>query len=335
MIIKCNDNYVPNVIIDVDRCVGCYMCQRACALAKCIQINNFTNIAEVIDPNDCTGCMACERSCPYNCISVINYMDPLLRAKIVISRVKRFMRSPVITVEEDHTIREGAKIMVSHNIASLIVNNSIVTESDILSSDDLNKELKYIAKEAICIDGLCEIYKALETMTYYQISHLPVVSNDRIVGMISFRDILRANARSSIIKDDRYTYIQANNKIKLLNIAESVDVLDYTLTLREAIDIMMKNRMRALILKKSNKLGIFTYRDAIKMIAQDKNFDDFIEGRFDVKIFRADDELNSLIPWIIEKNNRHAIVVSNDNVLLLSVKDIVGRSIWIQRLNIK
>jgi len=311
------------------------MCQRACALAKCIQINNFTNIAEVIDQNDCTGCMACERSCPYNCISVVNYMDPLLRAKMVISRVKRFMRSPVITAEEDQTIREGAKIMATNNIASIIINNTIVTESDILGSNDLDKELKYIAKEAICIDSLCEINKALETMSYYQISHLPVISNNRIVGMISFRDILRANARTSIIKDDKYTYIQANNKIKLSHMAENVDVLDHAITLREAVDIMMKNRIRALILKKSNKLGIFTYRDAIKMIAQDKSFDDFIEGRFDVKIFRSEDELNVLIPWIVEKNNRHAIVVSNDNVLLVSVKDIVGRSIWIQRLNEK
>jgi hypothetical protein len=66
------------------------------------------------------------------------------------------------------------------------------------------------------------------------------------------------------------------------------------------------------------------------MIAEGKTFDDLIEGRFDIKIFNSDDNITSLIPWIIEKNNRHVIAVDNENVFLISVKDMAGRTIWIQ-----
>jgi|GEM_PF-696493 CBS domain-containing protein/NAD-dependent dihydropyrimidine dehydrogenase PreA subunit len=332
IIIRCEDKYIPKVIIDVDRCVGCYMCQRACALAKCISINSITNVAEVIEPADCTGCMACERACPYDCISVINYVEPSIRAKLVISRVKRYMRSPIITVNGDQLIREGAKIMVKYNIASLILQeeNKIVTETDILTSPNLNMRLKDIGKDVICVDKLCGIEKALEVMLYYGISHLPITCDDKIVGMISFRDVLRAYTRSEIIKDSSHTYVKIDLKTKLREIGERVNVIEGEITLRDAINLMIREKRKALVLKKHNKIGIFTFRDAIRMIAEGKTFDDLIEGRFDIKIFNSDDNITSLIPWIIEKNNRHVIAVDNENVFLISVKDMAGRTIWIQ-----
>lgn len=332
IIIRCEDKYIPKVIIDVDRCVGCYMCERACALAKCISINSITNVAEVIEPADCTGCMACERACPYDCISVIHYVEPSIRAKLVISRVKRYMRSPIITVNGDQLIMEGAKIMVRYNIASLILQeeNKIVTETDILTSPNLNMRLKDIGRDAICVDKLCGIEKALEVMLYYGISHLPVTSNEKIVGMISFRDVLRAYTRSEIIKDSSHTYVKIDLKTKLREIGERVNVIEGEITLRDAINLMIREKRKALVLKKHNKIGIFTFRDAIRMIAEGKTFDDLIEGRFDIKIFNSDDNIASLIPWIIEKNNRHVITVDNENVFLISVKDIAGRTIWIQ-----
>jgi len=332
VIIECQDKYTPKVIIDVDRCVGCYMCQRACALAKCISINPLTNLAEVVEPNDCTGCMACERACPYNCIYVINYIDPAIRAKVTISRVKRYMKSPVITASGHETVVEGAKIMIRHNIASIVINGTrIVTETDILTSPSLDAKLSDVSKEAICIDKLCNMEKALEVMISYNISHLPVTSSGNVVGMISLRDVLRAYSISSVVNYGSQSFIKIDTHVKLKEIGEKVDVIEEDIVLRDAVDLMIKKGRKALVVRNQGRLGIFTFRDAVRMLAEGKGFEDPIEGRFEVKVFNPEDSLTSIIPWVIEKNHRHVVASDGQQVYLISVKDVVGKTVWVSK----
>lgn len=315
----------PIVIIDLDRCVGCFMCERACALAQCINIDPHTRLANVIRPWDCTGCKACERACPYNCIIVISDETEVpIRAKVTVSRVRRYMRSPVIFARKEMKLGEIAKVMSKKRIGALpyYVENElhIVTETDIIKLFLDGREFDQFRNPAIIIDEKWTVEEALNLMIEKDIGHLPVtdIYHGNVIGMLSIRDCLRSVSSTSLVNGA----VRLNGNEKVGEFTRPVIQLT-DVSVREAIKFMMDNKVKAILV--NGKL--FTVRDAIKAISL---------GEVEVKavgrdpiILEEHEKVARAIALMEEKNMRHIIVRKSDSYGILSVKEIARGVAWI------
>lgn len=118
-------------------------------------------------------------------------------------KVEEFMTSP-ITITDDTTVMEAAKIVVEKNVGFLPVISSetgklvgVISEKDligVLCCDEGNKDKpvsQFMIKEVITISPENTLKEALEKFIDYKIRHLPVVRDQRVVGVISVKDALK------------------------------------------------------------------------------------------------------------------------------------------------
>jgi len=120
------------------------------------------------------------------------------------STVKGIMTTPVITTDIDSSVREIARIMAEKRIGSIVVTKEgkpvgIATERDILQRvvakglDASTVKMKMIMSQPlITIDEKTPILQAIRTMEKNKIRRLLVVKNDKLVGIATQRDLLRA-----------------------------------------------------------------------------------------------------------------------------------------------
>ena len=125
------------------------------------------------------------------------------------------MSRNVKTAHETQSIRAATKIMSESNIGSVVVvKNSgtnipvgIITERDIINllasrtSSPLNIELrKAMSKPIITLDYHASLQDAIQTMAEKSIRRLPIVSNEKMVGIVTDRDIFKAiNGNQSLV----------------------------------------------------------------------------------------------------------------------------------------
>lgn len=105
------------------------------------------------------------------------------------------------SISSEATIKDAAKIFYEKNISSLMVleNNSfigIITEKDIVSSllvFNYNEDIlvkKIMTESLVHVDSSVSIIDAANIMVEKQIHKLPVMENDKIIGLISATDIM-------------------------------------------------------------------------------------------------------------------------------------------------
>jgi len=109
-------------------------------------------------------------------------------------KVEDLMRAPYY-VDKNIGLKEVAKIMSSKNIGSLIFMPSrkiegILTERDLLKNYEKNSKLKDVMSEnVIVISPGSDINEAMRLMKENSIKKLPVVDNEKLVGIITLTDI--------------------------------------------------------------------------------------------------------------------------------------------------
>ncbi|MEM2917352.1 MAG: CBS domain-containing protein [Candidatus Bathyarchaeia archaeon] len=117
--------------------------------------------------------------------------------------VKDVMSSPVITVDENKTVNEVAKLMDEHGLGCIIVTGKegkplgIITEKDLVSRVLAKNILpsRLTAKEVmttplITIDPSETLSDAARRMSRLNIRRLGVIYKGELVGIISSKDIL-------------------------------------------------------------------------------------------------------------------------------------------------
>ena len=116
--------------------------------------------------------------------------------------VRDVMTPEVVTEEEDTPVTKIAKDMEVYGIGSVIITREgepvgIVTDRDIalkvIKEDKLVREVKakdIMSSPLITIEADASIEKACEIMAKNRIRRLPVVEDDKLVGVISVRNIL-------------------------------------------------------------------------------------------------------------------------------------------------
>jgi CBS domain-containing protein len=115
--------------------------------------------------------------------------------------VREVMNKNVMTVKPDLILKKAAEIMSNYHIGSLVVleNNKltgILTERNVLIAvvDGKDPELttveEVMTKKVITIEPDKTIEDAVALMKENNIKKLPVVDNDKLVGIITASDII-------------------------------------------------------------------------------------------------------------------------------------------------
>lgn len=126
------------------------------------------------------------------------------------SNVGDAMSSPVITVEGETNVRDSAKLMTDKGIGSLIVLEDgkpvgIVTKRDMIKrvvsecKDPCGTKIRDIMTSPVITTSKdVGILSAMRTMREHQISQLLVLDGDRMAGVISERDLIKAVSYASM-----------------------------------------------------------------------------------------------------------------------------------------
>ncbi len=111
-------------------------------------------------------------------------------------KVSQIMRKAVIT-DDNVSVKQAAKMMSSKGIGSLIIVKDnkitgIVTEKDIVRNlDKIDSKLSSImSKGVITISQDAEVEKAAEIMKNNRIKRIPVMKDNKLVGLVSITDII-------------------------------------------------------------------------------------------------------------------------------------------------
>lgn len=119
--------------------------------------------------------------------------------------VREIMTRDLITVEPSATVAETATVMGEHHVGSALVLEAgviagIFTERDIVRalSQDFDAAghsiAHYMTRNPTTVPPDTGLQAALDLMLVGGFRHLPVVAGDRLLGMVSMRDISRATA---------------------------------------------------------------------------------------------------------------------------------------------
>ena len=109
----------------------------------------------------------------------------------------------VLTVSPDTSITIAAGVMRKHHIGCLVVTNpggtiaGIVTERDLLDKvvaagllGDNVTVAAVMSDNVVCCKMNTDIAEAERMMVGHNIRHMPIVENNRLIGMLSSRDVL-------------------------------------------------------------------------------------------------------------------------------------------------
>jgi signal-transduction protein with cAMP-binding, CBS, and nucleotidyltransferase domain len=126
------------------------------------------------------------------------------------SLVEDVMSSPVITIDGESTIKEGAQLMRDRRIGCLIVTirgepEGIVTERDILErvvaqNRDINttKMREVMSTPLITVHRKMGLLDAMRLMRRKNIRRLVVMENHSLLGIVTERDIIRGVTIASL-----------------------------------------------------------------------------------------------------------------------------------------
>lgn len=117
-------------------------------------------------------------------------------------QVKDLMEGSVVSVTPDETAAEAARLLARHNVGSLPVCGEdgglrgVITDRDIvlrcvaIEEDPAKTEVqKIMTRNCATICPTADAREAARLMAAKQVRRLPVVEDDKVVGMVSLGDL--------------------------------------------------------------------------------------------------------------------------------------------------
>jgi CBS domain-containing protein len=133
--------------------------------------------------------------------------------------VKEIMTKNVVTIEADASVFDACMMYKEKKVGCLVVVDDetcvgIVTERDLIERSicqrrdpEKTKVSEIMSQNIKVVYALDTAEKALETMKQYKIKKLPVISSEKVVGIVTITDI--AEARPEISKRFMETWMKA------------------------------------------------------------------------------------------------------------------------------
>jgi len=201
-------------VIDQTECIKCGLCKEACAFNAV----NETRTTFTIDRKACTQCKACFTACPVEAVHIRKprhvkleeiFKVPTDKIEIIDRRAKMILKdildkkpAEIITVSQDQGVDEAIKLMAEKNVSDVLVLDDagklagIFTERDVVRyisgketvGQTPIKEL--MTRKVKIFNPSTEVSQAMQIIAKEKIRHLPIVENDKIIGMITYRDLI-------------------------------------------------------------------------------------------------------------------------------------------------
>lgn len=126
-------------------------------------------------------------------------MIRLVRDRDVLSSI---MTSEVLTVDVNAKVEEALRVMVKADVGSVVVTENgspvgVVTERDVTRSSIRGNQLLSLPVSQLMSKPLqtaspdTEIWRAFETMLKLGVRRLPIMKDDRLVGIVTEKDLTR------------------------------------------------------------------------------------------------------------------------------------------------
>jgi CBS domain-containing protein len=191
-------------------------------------------------------------------------------------KAKNFMTRTIITIDEKAPLKEAILLLVRHNLGSLIVLRSekpigIITEKDIFKKgivmSDLKNKLKvkkFMTEGLIMANEDDLIFDVENIMFKNKIRRVPIVSNNKIVGIVTASDLLgiwNEATETEVLKHIRLLDQKLKVKYWMTSNLVEIDIYDKVI---EAYDLMnTKNVSDVIVMDGAFIAGILTERDIV------------------------------------------------------------------------
>lgn len=121
-----------------------------------------------------------------------------------VSSILTTKRQEIITISPEQTLKEAAVLLAQHKIGALVVVNTANKPVGILSERDIVREFSQNrgAAERLVQDAMTtniitglpddDLMSVAHTMTEKRFRHLPIVVDEKLAGIISIGDVLKA-----------------------------------------------------------------------------------------------------------------------------------------------
>jgi signal-transduction protein with cAMP-binding, CBS, and nucleotidyltransferase domain len=117
--------------------------------------------------------------------------------------VSHVMKTSVVSIDSDASVKDAARKMVEHGIGSLVIVEhdagpvGIITETDLLSrvlalgkNPEIVKVKEIMSKPLVRGDPSMDFVEAAKLMIKNKIKKLPITIDDRLVGILTMTDAL-------------------------------------------------------------------------------------------------------------------------------------------------
>ncbi len=148
-------------------------------------------------------------------IGVVHKNMTIQRQAQQIKQVKRAENGMIIdpvTIKAENTVEDALELMKKYKIGGIPVVDSSLKLIGIVTNRDLRfeKRLKKNIKDVMTCENLVttsqttDLNKASEILQKYKIEKLPVVDdNNKLIGLITYKDITKAKDRPNACKDEK------------------------------------------------------------------------------------------------------------------------------------
>jgi len=198
--------------------------------------------------------------------------------KAINEHIKIIMTKNVVSVKASAKISDAIQLMKEKNLGGLPVVDeenrmrAIITERDIanLLANKISgiKVAQLMSEKVITALSKTTIFEAEKTMTMQGFRRLPIISNDKVIGIITAMDIIRFFGSGEIFKYLKSgTIIQVLNTPALAIATKEVSTVEPNADVGQAAKMMREKDIGALPVVKNEKLvGMITERDFFKTL---------------------------------------------------------------------
>jgi len=138
-------------------------------------------------------------------------------------KVSEIMTKEVVTVGPEYNVADVASVMHARGIGSVIVLEDdrvlgILTERDILRVIGSGEDPKTVAAHEALTDDLitvgpsAPVEQAAREMVRAGVRHLPVVSDEGVIGIVSIRDLVRWSVQD-VVESTELPHIEVSRQV--------------------------------------------------------------------------------------------------------------------------